>query len=109
LQRNLHTLLASEISRGQNQFLVPGSMRADERVDLFLLDLAARYRGRGYSSVEFELRMSREEIGSFLSLALETVSRILSGFQAQALIQVQGRRMRLLDAAALRQIVGQVA
>ena len=52
--------------------------------------------------------MTREEIGSYLGLALETVSRIFSSFQAQALIQVQGRQMRLIDAVALKQIVGQV-
>ena len=75
----------------------------------FLLNLAERYRRRGYSSTEFVLRMTREEIGSYLGLKLETVSRLFSRFQEEGLIQVQGRAVKLLDLAALKQLVGQRA
>jgi len=73
----------------------------------FLLDLSERYRQRGYSSIEFVLRMTREEIGSYLGLKLETVSRLFSRFQEEGLIQVQGRAVKLLDPGALKQLVGQ--
>ena len=70
------------------------------------LVLSDRYRLRGYSATEFVLRMTREEIGSYLGLKLETVSRLLSRLQEEGLLQVQGRTVKLLDLAALRQLAG---
>jgi CRP/FNR family transcriptional regulator, anaerobic regulatory protein len=107
LQHNLHRLLSKEISRDQNMMLLLGSMRAEERLAVFLIALADRYKRRGYSSTEYVLRMTREEIGSYLGLKLETVSRLFSRFQGEGLIQVQGRAVKLLDPIALKQIVGQ--
>ena len=109
LQRNLYQLLSKEISRDQNIMLLLGSMRAEERLAVFLLNLAERYRLRGYSSTEFVLRMTREEIGSYLGLKLETVSRLFSRFQEEGLIQVQGRAVKLLDPTALKRLIGQRA
>ena len=82
-------------------------MRADQRLSEFLLDLSRRYDARGYSPSEFVLRMTREEIGSYLGLKLETVSRMLSRFQREGLIQVQGRTVKLLDRAAMRELLAQ--
>jgi len=107
LQHNLHRFLSRELDRDHNIMLLLGSMRAEERLATFLLNLAHRYRIRGYSSTEFVLRMTREEIGSFLGLKLETVSRLFSRFQQEGLIQAQGRAVKLLDVAALRQLAGQ--
>ncbi len=107
LQHNLHLFLSREISRDHNIMLLLGSMRAEERLAVFLLNLSERYRRRGYSSTEFVLRMTREEIGSYLGLKLETVSRLFSRFQEEGLIQVQGRAVKLIDLAALKQLVGQ--
>ena len=107
LQHNLYQFLSREISRDHNVMLLLGSMRAEERLAVFLLNLADRYRRRGYSSTEYVLRMTREEIGSYLGLKLETVSRLFSRFQEEGLIQVQGRAVKLLDTAALKQLVGQ--
>jgi CRP/FNR family transcriptional regulator len=83
-----------------------GSMRAEQRLVTYLLNLAARYQARGYSGTEFMLRMTREEIASMLGLKLETISRLFSHLQGEGLIQVQGRSVKLLDSAALRWIVG---
>jgi CRP/FNR family transcriptional regulator len=107
LQRNLYQALSREIGRSQSAMLLLGSMRAEERLAAFLLNLSQRYRERGYSSTEFVLRMTREEIGSYLGLKLETVSRLFSRFQQEGLIQVQGRSIKLLDIAALKQLLGQ--
>jgi CRP/FNR family transcriptional regulator len=106
LQQNLHHFLSREISRDHNIMLLLGSMRAEERLAVFLLSLADRYRSRGYSSTQFVLRMTREEIGSHLGLKLETVSRLFSRFHDDGMIQVQGRAVKLLDTAALKQLVG---
>jgi len=106
LQHNLHQFLSREIGRDQNVMLLLGSMRAEERLAVFLLNLSDRYKRHGYSASEFVLRMTREEIGSYLGLKLETVSRLLSRFQAEGLLQVQGRDVKLLDVMALKQLAG---
>ena len=107
LRRNLYRFISNDICRGQNMMLLLGSMRAEERLGLFLLNLAQRFQTLGYSSSEFVLRMTREEIASYLGLKLETVSRLFSRLQEEGLIQVQGRAIKLLDSSALKRLVGQ--
>ena len=104
-QHNLHRLLSREISRESKVMLLLGTMLAERRLAVFLLDLSERYRARGYSSCEFVLRMTREEIGSYLGLKLETVSRLFSRFQRDGLLQVQGRIVKLLDRASLKRLI----
>ncbi len=103
--RTLHKLLSQESARIHTLMIVLGTMHAEQRLAVFLVDLSQRYRARGYSSCEFVLRMTREEIGSYLGLKLETVSRLFSRFQQKGLLQVKGRNVRLLDRAALSQLV----
>lgn len=107
LQRNLHKIISTEAVRRHNLMLLLGSMRADERLAVFLLDLSRRYVERGYSATEFMLRLTREDIGSYLGLQLETVSRLFSRFQAAGLLQVQGKLVKLLDLPGIRQIAGE--
>jgi len=104
-QHHMALLLSRQIARERRVMLMLGTMRAEQRLAAFLLDLAERYRARGYSSCEFVLRMTREEIGSHLGLKLETVSRLFSRFHLEGLILVQGREVKLLDREALRQLV----
>jgi CRP/FNR family transcriptional regulator len=104
-RRNLHRLLSREGVRAQALTIALGTMRAEQRLAAFLLDLSQRYQARGYSSCEFVLRMTREEIGSHLGLKLETVSRLFSRLQREGLIQVQGRTVKLLDRLAVGQLV----
>ena len=107
LQHNLHKVLATEIAREREVMLLLGSMRAEERIAVFLLNLSRRYKQRGYSPSEFVLRLSRAEIGSYLGLKLETVSRQLTRFQAAGLIQIQGRVVKLLDLPGLQHMIGE--
>jgi CRP/FNR family transcriptional regulator len=106
LQHNLYRIVGRELHSDHQQLLLLGSMRAEERLAAFLLNLSDRYRSRGYSSTQFVLRMTREEIGSFLGLKLETVSRLFSRFQQEGLVQVQGRAVRIVDLPTLRRLVG---
>jgi CRP/FNR family transcriptional regulator len=106
LQHNLHRFIAREITRDHHAMLLLGSMRAEERLAAFLMNLSERYQRRGYSSTEFVLRMTREEIGSLLGLKLETVSRLFSRFQEAGLLQVQGRAVKILDVAGFRALTG---
>jgi len=103
-QRSLNALLSREIGRERKVMLMLGTMRAEQRLASFLLDLGDRYRARGYSASEFLLRMTREEIGCHLGLKLETVSRLFSRFHKDGLIRVQGREVKLLDRVALQQL-----
>ena len=107
LQHNLHRFLAREIERDHKVMLLLGSLRAEERLAAFLLNLSERYKARGYSSTEFVLRMTREEIGSYLGLKLETVSRLFSKFQEEGLVMVAGRSVKIIDMPVLKQLVGQ--
>jgi CRP/FNR family transcriptional regulator len=107
VQQNLHRALSREIVRERKIMMMLGTMSAEQRLAAFLIDLSERYRARGYSPSEFVLRMTREEIGSYLGLKLETVSRLFSRFQREALLQVQGRVVKLLDSITLKQLVSQ--
>ena len=107
LQRHLHAVLAREIVRDHGVMMLLGSMRAEERLAVFLLNLSQRFTVRGYSHSEFYLRMTREEIGSYLGLKLETVSRVFSRFQESGLIAVQQKHVRIIDIPGLRRLLGQ--
>ena len=106
LQHTLHQFLSRDIGREQNMMLTLGGARAEERLAAFLLNLSDRYRRRGYSSTEFVLRMTREEIGSYLGLKLETISRLLSRFQKEGLLHTEGRAVKLFDLEGLKQLAG---
>jgi CRP/FNR family transcriptional regulator len=105
LQRHVHQIMSREIVREHGVMLLLGSMRAEERLAAFLLNLVQRLHARGFSRSELVLRMTREEIGSYLGLKLETVSRTLSKFAADGMVEVQQRNVRILDPEALRRIV----
>lgn len=105
LQRHVHQIMSREIVREHGVMLLLGSMRAEERLAAFLLNLVERLHARGFSRSELVLRMTREEIGSYLGLKLETVSRTLSRFAEDGTVAVDKRNIRITDAAALRRMV----
>lgn len=101
--------MSKEISRSHQVLLALGSMRSEARLAAFLINLSQRLAALGYSSSDFVMRMSREEIGNYLGLTLETVSRLFSRFARDGLIRVSQREVRILDMEALKQLAGQVA
>ncbi|UXY17181.1 fumarate/nitrate reduction transcriptional regulator Fnr [Chitiniphilus purpureus] len=105
LQHHFYKMMSREIVRDHGVMLLLGNMKAEERIAAFLLNLSQRFALRGYASSSFHLRMTREEIGSYLGLKLETVSRTLSKFQEQGHIKVQNRLIELLDPNALKHLV----
>lgn len=106
LQHQFMRLMSKEITQDQMMLITLGSMRAEERLAGFLVNLSERLSARGYSPSEFVLRMSREEIGSYLGLKLETVSRLFSRFAEAGLIQIRQRHVKLVDMQGIRQIIG---
>ena len=105
LQRHVHKIMSREIVRENGVMLLLGSMRAEERLAAFLLNLVQRLYARGFSQSELVLRMTREEIGSYLGLKLETVSRTFSKFVEDGIVEVKQRHVRILRADALKDIV----
>lgn len=105
LQHHFHKIMSREIVRDHGVMLLLGSMRAEERLATFLLNLTQRLQARGFSPSALVLRMTREEIGSYLGLKLETVSRTFSRFQDDGLLEVKQRDIRILDEAGLKRLV----
>ncbi|MBL0121551.1 MAG: fumarate/nitrate reduction transcriptional regulator Fnr [Betaproteobacteria bacterium] len=104
LQRHFHKMMSREIVRESGVMMLLGVMRAEERIAAFLLNMSQRLGARGYSAMEFHLRMTREEIGSYLGLKLETVSRAFSRFHADGLITVDQKFVRIVDLQGLKNI-----
>ncbi|MEW9897576.1 fumarate/nitrate reduction transcriptional regulator Fnr [Chitinivorax sp. PXF-14] len=102
LQHHLYKVMSREIVRDHGVMMLLGNMKAEERLAAFLLNLSQRFSIRGYSATGFYLRMTREEIGSFLGLKLETVSRIFSRFQDEGLLKVQNKYVEVLDVGGLK-------
>jgi CRP/FNR family transcriptional regulator len=109
LQHHFHKVMSREIVRDHGVMMLLGTMRAEERLAAFLLNLSQRFTARGYSPQEFHLRMTREEIGSYLGLKLETVSRAFSRFQDEGFISVQQKHIRILDIEPLKQLLAHPA
>ena len=102
LLRHFHRIMSQEITREQNVMLLLGNMRAEQRFAVFLVNLSSRYAARGYSATSFQLRMSREDIGNYLGLTIESISRLLSRFKKQGLLTIDKREVTLLQPARLR-------
>jgi CRP/FNR family transcriptional regulator len=105
LQMVVGRLMSREIVREHSLMVLLGSMNAEERLAAFLMNVSQRMKARGYSPLEFHLRMSRAEIGSYLGMKLETVSRTFSAFQQQRLLEVDKKHVRILDLAGLAGLV----
>jgi CRP/FNR family transcriptional regulator len=105
LQHHFHKVMSREIVRDHGVMMLLGTMRAEERLAAFLLNLSQRFTARGYSHSDFNLRMTRDEIGSYLGLKLETVSRAFSRFQEEGYIAVQQKHIRILNVTGLKAIL----
>ncbi len=104
LQRALHDVLGRELARDQEHVVLLGGMWGVQRVAAFLLDVAQRLQARGFSRTEFELRMTRREMGSYLGMELETVSRILSRLERERMIAVDRGHVTIRDPDGLARI-----
>ena len=108
LSKALYQEFGREITAEQTQLTVLSVMNARQRMAYFLLNLAHRLHARGWSETVMSLRMSRREIGSYLGLTLETVSRVLTHFKELGLISVEARKIELLDVRELKAIANDI-
>jgi len=107
LLRHFHRTMSHEITREQSNMLLLGNMHAEQRFAAFLLNLSALYKARGYSSTSFQLRMSREDIGNYLGLTIESVSRLLSKVKKLEWINVDKREIQISDLSKLKLVAMQ--
>jgi len=106
LRRQLMRVMSREIRDDQQMMLLLSRKTADERIATFLVNLSARFSARGYSANQFRLSMSRTEIGNFLGLAVETVSRVFTRFQHSQLIEAEGKEVRIVNPVQLCAVAG---
>jgi CRP/FNR family transcriptional regulator len=104
VQRHVHRMMSGEIVRESRLMMLLGTMSAEQRVAAFLLNLSQRLNARGYSPAEFNLRMTRAEMGNYLGLKLETVSRMLSKLQNEGSIETHGKQIMIVDFERLERV-----
>lgn len=104
LQHQLLTVMSKELLHDQSLLMLLGKKSAEERLAALLLSLSERYQRRGFSPTDFYLSMSRNDIGNYLGLAVETVSRLFSRFQEEGILVVQRKHICILDLPQLRAI-----
>lgn len=104
LRQQILRLMSTEIVNDQKMILLLSKKNAEERLATFLHDLSDRFAARGFSPYEFRLSMTRGDIGNFLGLTVETISRLLGRFQKSNLIQVKGKYICILDKEELSKL-----
>jgi len=102
VRRQLMRMLSREIRREQEAGLVLGRFTAEERLSALLLALSRRYESRGFDGTAFRMPMSREDIGSFLGLSPETVSRLFTRLRKEGLVRVRARHVEIPETGRLR-------
>lgn len=105
LQHHFNQTMGAEITRDHGMMLLLGAMRAEERVAMFLLNLSRRLALRGHSETRFRMPMTRQEIGNYLGLQFETVSRAFSHLAGAQLIAIHNKEVEITNPAGLRQLI----
>jgi len=106
LRQQIMRLMSNEIQSDQEMILLLSKKNAEERLAAFISNLAQRFGSRGFSPREFRLTMTRGDIGNYLGLTVETISRLLGRFQKSKLIEVKGKYITILDIDALSELAG---
>jgi CRP/FNR family transcriptional regulator, anaerobic regulatory protein len=106
LGRSLHRAMSRQIVLGNQLMLLLGSMRARERVAILLLMFVQRTRAGDTDTCEFDLKITRQEIGNFLGLRLETVSRELTKLTGMGLLRLSRSKVEVLNVNRLADLVG---
>lgn len=106
LRQQIMRLMSSEIMSDQEMILLLSKKNAEERLAAFISNLASRFANRGFSPHEFKLAMTRGDIGNYLGLTVETISRLLGRFQKAQMIGVNGKYITIVDHSTLNELAG---
>jgi len=101
LQAHMYKTLSKEINTDQQFHRLLSKKTAEERISTFLQNLSERYQRRKLSPTSFRLPMSRTDIGNYLGLAVETVSRVFTRLQQNGILKVDGKELQILDLGKL--------
>ncbi len=102
LYQQLLTQMSHQIREDEEHALLLGTKSAEQRLATLLINFSNRYSKKGFSKSEFYLHMSRRDIGNYLSAAMETISRLFSRLQANGLIEVRGKFIKIIDLEELQ-------
>jgi CRP/FNR family transcriptional regulator len=105
LQHHLYKIMSREIVNEHNIMMLLGSMKAEEKLAAFILNISQRMKSRGFSASEINLRMSREEIGSYLGLKIETVSRTFTKLEDDGIIKINNKSLSVTDMSRLQNLI----
>lgn len=105
LQHHFYKLFSKEIGHENQMLTLLGRFNAEQRLAAFLLSVSSRLRQRGLSPTDFQLSMSRGEIGNYLGLAVETISRLFRKFHEQGLVETERKRVMLVDFEGLSSLI----
>lgn len=106
LRQQVMYAMGKELRDYQDMMLVLGQKSAEARIATLLMNLSMRFKRRGFSAHHFRLSMSRNEVGNYLGMAVETVSRVFTRFQKQGLLRVDGKDVEILQPTLLLDLVG---
>jgi CRP/FNR family transcriptional regulator len=106
LYHQLFRIMSKEIASDQTLLMLMAQKNAEERLAAFLVNLSSRLKQRSFSETEFFLSMSRKDIGNYLGLTIETISRTFSRFQNDGLLETQRKYVKILDLHQLKAIAG---
>lgn len=106
LRQQMMRLMSQDIQADQQMLLLLNRKTAEQKLATFLNHLASRYGNRGFSSKAFRLSMTRSDIGNYLGLTVETISRLLSKLHKDQIVEVDGKLITINDATALSQLAG---
>jgi len=105
LQHHVYKIMSREIVNEHNIMMLLGSMKAEEKLSAFILNISQRMKSRGFSASEINLRMSREEIGSYLGLKIETVSRTFTKLEDDGIIKINNKSLVVVDMPRLQSLI----
>ena len=108
LQKQMKRIMGKEVTEEHKMLLMLGKMSAEEKIATFILSISRRMEERHWKATEFMLSMPRQDIANYLGLAVETVSRLFAHYQEEGVIQVDRRRISILDIDRLKSIVGEL-
>lgn len=106
LHHQLFRIMSKEISNDQSLLMLMAQKSADEKLAAFLVNLSTRLKQRNFSETEFNLSMSRKDIGNYLGLTIETISRTFSRFQSEGILSTQRKYVNIHQLDALKQLAG---
>ena len=106
LRHQLFRIMSKELASDQSLLMLMAQKNAEERLATFLVNMSSRLHARGFSATEFNLSMSRKDLGNYLGLTIETISRTFSRFQKEGLLTAQRKYIQILKLPELKELAG---